>query len=146
MVLIPVAVPNRVRYRVLQNHDLVLTAALRNRPDIITTRVPMPLDLADGQHATSKQKMRPKDLICAASTSSMERLIPPITADILPLWDACGRPGRLQLVVAVLGLDGGDYSTGNARTGRDASAEALHPAALRAPCRAAPGSHSQPTA
>ena len=53
MVLIPVAVPNQVRYRLLQSHDLVLTAALRNGPDIITTRVPMPLGLADGQHATT---------------------------------------------------------------------------------------------
>ena len=47
MVLIPVAVPDRVRYRPLHNHfDLVLTAALRDRPDIITARVEMPLHLS----------------------------------------------------------------------------------------------------
>ncbi|MGH3190326.1 MAG: hypothetical protein ACRDPY_20755 [Streptosporangiaceae bacterium] len=44
MVLIPVAVPDRLRYRPLHNHfDLVLTAALRNRPDILTARVEMTL-------------------------------------------------------------------------------------------------------
>ncbi|HEX4656677.1 MAG TPA: APC family permease [Streptosporangiaceae bacterium] len=49
VVLIPVAVPDRLRYRALHNHfDLVLTAALRDRPDIITARVPMPLHLDDG--------------------------------------------------------------------------------------------------
>ena len=54
MVLIPVAVPDRARYRLLQNHyDLVLTTALRNRPNIVTARVPMPLHLADGHHGTS---------------------------------------------------------------------------------------------
>jgi amino acid transporter len=49
IVLIPVAVPDRVRYRPLHNHfDLVLTAALRDRPDIITARVEMPLHLSAG--------------------------------------------------------------------------------------------------
>ncbi len=44
MVLIPVAVPDRLRYRFLHNHfDLVLSRALRDRSDIITARVPMPL-------------------------------------------------------------------------------------------------------
>ena len=48
VVLIPVAVPGRLRYLGLHNHfDLVLTAALRDRPDIITARVPMPLHLTD---------------------------------------------------------------------------------------------------
>ncbi len=48
MVLIPVAVPDRLRYRPLHNHfDLVLTAALRNRPDILTARVEMTLHLPD---------------------------------------------------------------------------------------------------
>lgn len=54
VVLIPVVLPDRARYRLLQNHyDLVLTTALRNRPDIVTARVPMPLHLADGHHGTS---------------------------------------------------------------------------------------------
>ena len=42
VVLVPVAVPDRLRYRFLYTHlDLVLTQALRNRPDVITLRVPM---------------------------------------------------------------------------------------------------------
>ena len=46
MVLIPVAVPDRLRYRPLHNHfDLVLGAALRDRPDILTARVEMPLHI-----------------------------------------------------------------------------------------------------
>jgi hypothetical protein len=46
MVLIPVAVPERLRYRFLHDHfDLVLSRALRDRTDIITARVPMPLHL-----------------------------------------------------------------------------------------------------
>jgi hypothetical protein len=44
MVLIPVAVPDRLRYRFLHNHfDVVLSRALRDRSDSITARVPMPL-------------------------------------------------------------------------------------------------------
>jgi amino acid transporter len=44
VVLIPVAVPDRARYRLLQNHyDLVLSNALRDRPYIIAARVPMSL-------------------------------------------------------------------------------------------------------
>ena len=46
VVLIPVALPDRLRYRFLHNHyDLVLTAALRNRPGVVTARVPMRLHL-----------------------------------------------------------------------------------------------------
>jgi amino acid transporter len=57
MVLIPVAVPDRRRYSYLHNHfDLVLTAALRERPDVITALVPMPLDLADSTAAGLGQK------------------------------------------------------------------------------------------
>jgi amino acid transporter len=55
MVLIPVAVPGRRRYSYLHNHfDLVLTAALRERPDVITALVPMPLDLADSTAAATR--------------------------------------------------------------------------------------------
>ena len=47
VVLIPVAVPDRARYRLLQNHyDLVLSNALRDRPYIIAARVPMSLHVA----------------------------------------------------------------------------------------------------
>lgn len=46
-VLIPVAAPSRLRYRLLHNHlDRVLTDRLRRDcPDVITVRVPMPLRL-----------------------------------------------------------------------------------------------------
>ena len=45
VILIPVIVPSRLRYRFLHNHmDFVLTAALRNRTDIVIARVKAPLD------------------------------------------------------------------------------------------------------
>jgi amino acid transporter len=51
VVLIPVTVPDKARYRLLQNHyDLVLTNALRDRPDIVIVRAVMPLYLGDGHH------------------------------------------------------------------------------------------------
>lgn len=54
VVLVPVTVPDRLRYRLLHNHlDLVLTAALRHRPDVVTARVPLPLHLPPGRRDTS---------------------------------------------------------------------------------------------
>ena len=48
VVLIPVVIPDRMRYRLLHNQiDLVLSAALRTRPDVVVARVQLPLgDLA----------------------------------------------------------------------------------------------------
>ncbi len=44
VVLIPVIIPTRLRYRVLHNHvDRALTAALRDRPDVVVARVAMPV-------------------------------------------------------------------------------------------------------
>jgi hypothetical protein len=44
VVLIPVVIPDRLRYRILHNQiDLVLSAALRTRTDVLVARVPMPL-------------------------------------------------------------------------------------------------------
>ena len=44
VVLIPVVVPDHIRYRILHNHiDLVLTAALRTRTDVIVARVKFPI-------------------------------------------------------------------------------------------------------
>jgi hypothetical protein len=44
VVLIPVVVPEHLRYRILHNQiDVVLSAALRTRTDIVVARVPMPL-------------------------------------------------------------------------------------------------------
>jgi hypothetical protein len=46
VVLIPVVVPDRVRYRFLHNQiDLVLSAALHARPDVVVARVQVPLDV-----------------------------------------------------------------------------------------------------
>jgi len=47
-VLIPVAMPRKLRYALLHNHfDLVLTRALRRCPEVIVARVPMPLDFGE---------------------------------------------------------------------------------------------------
>ena len=50
VVLIPVAVPDQARFRLLHNrYDQTLFKALRSRPDIVSARVPMPLHLADAE-------------------------------------------------------------------------------------------------
>ncbi len=53
VVLIPVVVPERLRYRLLHNQvDRSLAAALRRRPDVVVARVPLPLSTAaDGGEA-----------------------------------------------------------------------------------------------
>ena len=44
VVLIPVVIPDRFRYRILHNQiDHVLTAALRGRTDVVVARVPLPI-------------------------------------------------------------------------------------------------------
>ena len=44
VVLIPVLIPDRLRYRLLHNQvDLVLATQLRHRPDVVVARVPMAL-------------------------------------------------------------------------------------------------------
>jgi amino acid transporter len=44
VVLIPVVVPERLRYRLLHNQvDLVLSSKLHHRPDVVVARVPMPI-------------------------------------------------------------------------------------------------------
>ena len=44
VVLIPVVIPDRLRYRVLHNQvDVALTAALHRRPDVVVARVPIPV-------------------------------------------------------------------------------------------------------
>src|SRR3984885_11529515 len=43
IVVLPVVIPERLRYRLLHNQiDLVLSAALRSRPDVVVARVAMP--------------------------------------------------------------------------------------------------------
>ena len=52
VVLIPVVVPTHVRYRVLHNHlEVVLSAALRTRADVIVARVPISLDADEPSRA-----------------------------------------------------------------------------------------------
>jgi amino acid transporter len=53
VVLVPVVIPTRVRYRLLHNHiELILTRALRSRTDIIVARVPMALDMTEASAPT----------------------------------------------------------------------------------------------
>lgn len=48
VVLIPVVIPDRLRYRLLHNHlEVALSAALRTRSDVIVARVPMSVDSDD---------------------------------------------------------------------------------------------------
>jgi amino acid transporter len=56
VVLIPVVFPDRLRYEFLHNHyDLVLTAALRDRPDVVCARIGMPLHLDGGDGHTGSR-------------------------------------------------------------------------------------------
>ena len=49
VVLIPVVLPRRLRYRFLHNQiDLALSAALRSRSDVVVARVTLPIAQADG--------------------------------------------------------------------------------------------------
>ena len=60
VVLIPVVIPNRLRYRVLHNHvDRVLTAALRDRPDVVVARVVMPLTRVTSGESVSATAAEP---------------------------------------------------------------------------------------
>jgi amino acid transporter len=44
VVLVPVVIPERLRYRVLHNQvDLALATELRRRPDVVVARVPLPI-------------------------------------------------------------------------------------------------------
>ena len=50
IVLIPVIIPDRLRYRLLHNHlDTILSTALRGRDDVIIARVPLLLRSARGR-------------------------------------------------------------------------------------------------
>jgi hypothetical protein len=55
-VLIPMALPDRLRYLFLHNHPgLVLSAALRGRPDVVCARIPVPLHVAGGEDRMTGQ-------------------------------------------------------------------------------------------
>jgi amino acid transporter len=52
VVLIPVVIPDRLRYRILHNQiDHVLTVALRARTDVVVARVPLPIQEQSGDTA-----------------------------------------------------------------------------------------------
>jgi len=54
VVLIPVVVPTHLRYRALHNHlEVVLSAALRMRADVIVARVPIALDADEPDDAST---------------------------------------------------------------------------------------------
>ena len=49
MVLVPVAVPDRIQYLFLHNHlDMVIERALRGRTDVVIGRVQVPLHAEGG--------------------------------------------------------------------------------------------------
>ena len=54
IVLIPVVIPERFRYRILHNQiDLALASALHRRPDVVVARVPVPLRQLSGDAAAA---------------------------------------------------------------------------------------------
>jgi amino acid transporter len=54
VVLIPVVIPDRLRYRLLHNQvDLALASELRRRPDVVVARVPLPLTTSAPSTASS---------------------------------------------------------------------------------------------
>jgi len=56
VVLIPVVIPDRVRYRFLHNQiDLVLSSALRSRPDVVVARVQLPIEARAPEPEVSDQ-------------------------------------------------------------------------------------------
>jgi hypothetical protein len=55
IVLIPVAIPGRLRYRLLHNHlDMILSTALRGRDDVIVARVPVIASLPGQAHSPAR--------------------------------------------------------------------------------------------
>lgn len=58
MVLIPVVIPERIRYRLLHNQvDLVLASELRRRPDVIVARVSMPIPTSESPKEQAREKV-----------------------------------------------------------------------------------------
>lgn len=56
VVLIPTVIPDRVRYRILHNQvDLVLSSALRSRPDVVVARIQLPTSSLRGRRSSHRQ-------------------------------------------------------------------------------------------
>lgn len=69
VVLIPVVIPDHVRYRILHNQiDLVLSAALRARTDVVVARVPMQLEALAAGASTGDGTAPPGGAVPARST------------------------------------------------------------------------------
>jgi amino acid transporter len=63
VVLIPVVIPDRLRYRILHNQiDRVLSAALRTRTDVVVARVAMPLQAPPTSTAATPSQEKSADL------------------------------------------------------------------------------------
>jgi amino acid transporter len=63
VVLIPVVIPDRLRYRILHNQiDRVLSAALRTRTDVVVARVAMPLQAPPTSAASAPSPEKSADL------------------------------------------------------------------------------------
>jgi hypothetical protein len=57
VVLIPVLVPARWRYRILHNQlDVILTRALRKRPEVLVAKVQLPLSSSTVAHSRRSRK------------------------------------------------------------------------------------------
>jgi len=62
VVLIPMVIPERLRYRLLHNQvDLALAAELRRRPDVVVARVPMAIHPSEHQHQASNNSSAPQE-------------------------------------------------------------------------------------
>jgi amino acid transporter len=63
VVLIPVVIPERIRYRLLHNQvDLVLASELRHRPDVIVARVSMPFPTAASPKAAGEDESEDEEV------------------------------------------------------------------------------------
>ena len=62
VVLIPVVIPERIRYRLLHNQiDVALTSALHRRPDVVVARVPVPVRLPEHQPSVASDATAAED-------------------------------------------------------------------------------------
>ena len=63
VVLIPVVIPERIRYRLLHNQiDVALTSALHKRPDVVVARVPVPVRPPDREPEPVDGPDRPEEV------------------------------------------------------------------------------------
>ena len=63
VVLIPVVIPERIRYRLLHNQiDIALTSALHRRPDVVVARVPVPVRPPDAELKPVVDTDRPEEV------------------------------------------------------------------------------------